>query len=78
MPRLEARKSVLGRWGDIPRWWGPAGARHKEAAVGWLLDQAAGFVNTNPNPEVGKSGAVGKAVLAQDLVFDGAKSFSFF
>ena len=32
---------------------------------------------TNPNPKVRKSGAVGKAVLAQDPGFDGAKS-SFF
>ena len=29
---------------------------------------------TNPNPKVRKSGAVGKAVLAQDHGFDGAKS----
>ena len=32
---------------------------------------------TNPNPKVRKSGAVAKAVLAQDPGFDGAKS-SFF
>ena len=35
------------------------------------------IMNTNPNPKVRKSGAVGKAVLAQDPGFDGAKS-SFF
>ena len=34
-------------------------------------------VVTNPNPEVGNSGGVGKAVLAQDPGFDGTKS-SFF
>ena len=33
---------------------------------------------TNPNPKVRKSGAVGKAVLAQGPGFDGAKSFFFF
>ena len=37
----------------------------------------AGSLVTNPNPKVRKSGAVGKAVLAQDPGFDGAKS-SFF
>ena len=35
------------------------------------------FVRTNPNPKVRKSGAVGKADLAQDPGFDGSKS-SFF
>ena len=34
-------------------------------------------VITNPNPKVRKSGAVGKAVLAQDSGFDGTKP-SFF
>ena len=32
---------------------------------------------TNPNPKVRKSGAVGKAVLAQDLDFDGSNPFFF-
>ena len=31
-------------------------------------------IDTNPNPKVRKRGAVGKAVLAQDPGFDGAKS----
>ena len=35
---------------------------------------ALAHVSTNPNPKVRKSGAVGKAVLAQDPGFDGAKS----
>ena len=33
--------------------------------------------DTNPNPKVRKSGAVGKAVLAQDPGFDGTKSCCF-
>ena len=33
--------------------------------------------DTNPNPKVRKSGAVGKAVLAQDHGFDGTKSCFF-
>jgi len=36
-----------------------------------LAFQPFGF--TNPNPKVGKSGAVGEAVLAQDPGFDGTK-----
>ena len=36
-----------------------------------------GLAHTNPNPKVRKSGAVGKAVLAQDPGFDGAKSCFF-
>ena len=43
------------------------------ASIAW----SSGIGGTNPNPKVRKSGAVGKAVLAQDPGFDGAKS-SFF
>ena len=50
----------------------------KEEWFGKTLKAKVIKVNsTNPNPIVRKSGAVGKAVLAQDPCFNGAKS-SFF
>ena len=50
-----------------------------KAIRAWLLPPGGHPPSTtNPNPKVRKSGAVGKAVLAQDPGFDGAKSCFFF